>query len=88
MLRLLAAIIEAVFIVCGHSMIEVRQCPLSIEKWLDLVIDTVQTILGLTVDTNLLTVGITPQYCQQVLDLITNKWPDTRQIFKVRDIQK
>jgi hypothetical protein len=87
-LRLLAAIVEAVFIVCGRSMIEVRQCPLSIEKWLELVIGTVQTILGLTVDTNLMTVGITPQYRQQVFDLITEKWQDTRRIFKVRDIQK
>jgi hypothetical protein len=88
-LRLLAAIVEAVFIVCGRSMIEARQCPISIEKWLELMIGTVQTILGLTVDTtNLMTVGITPQYCQQVFDLITEKWPDTRQIFNVRDIQK
>ena len=87
-LRLLAAIVEAVFIVCGQSMIEVHQCPLSIEKWLELVIGTVQTILGLTVNTNLMTVGITPKYCQQVFNLITEKWPDTRQIFKVRDIHK
>jgi hypothetical protein len=62
-LRLLAAIIEAVFIVCGCLMIEVRQCPISIEKWLELVIGTAQTVLGLTVDTNLMIVGITPQYC-------------------------
>ena len=86
-LRLLAAIVEAVFIVCGRSMIEVRQCPISIEKWLELVIGTIQTILGLTVDTNLMTVGITPQYRQQVFNLITEKWPDTRRIFKVKDIQ-
>jgi hypothetical protein len=35
-----------------------------------------------------MTVGITPDYCQQVLDLLTKNWPDTRRIFKVRDIQK
>jgi hypothetical protein len=86
--RLLAAIIEAVFIVCGCLKIEVRQCPLSMKKWLELVIGTVQTILGLTVDINLMIVGITPEYCQQVLGLLTNSWPDTRRIFKVRDIQK
>jgi len=86
-LRLLAAIVEVVFIVCGQSMIEVRQCPISIEKWLELVIGTVQTILGLTVPTNLLTVGIMPQYRQQVFNLITDKWPDTRRIFKVKDTQ-
>ena len=69
-------------------MIEVHQCPLSIEKWLELVIGTAQTVLGLTVDTNLMTEGITLQYCQQVLDLLTDRWPDTRQIFKVKDIYK
>jgi hypothetical protein len=88
-LRLLAAIIEAVFIVCGCSKIEVHQCPLSIMKWLELVIGTVQTVLGLSVDTNLvMIVGITSEYCQQVLDLLTNSWRYTRQVFKVRDIQK
>jgi hypothetical protein len=63
-LRLLAAIIELVFIVCGRSKIEARQCLLSIEKWLELVIGTVQTDLGLTDDTYLMIVGITPEYCQ------------------------
>ena len=38
MLRLLAAIIEAIFTICGCAMIEHRQCPLSIEKWNELVI--------------------------------------------------
>jgi hypothetical protein len=55
-LRLLAAIIEAIFTVCGRAMIEHRQCPLSIEKWNELVIGPVQTVLGLTVNTNRMTV--------------------------------
>ncbi len=69
-------------------MFEVRQCPLSIEEWLESVISTVQTTLGLTVDTNLMIIVITPEYHQQVLDLLTNSWPDTREKFKVRDIQQ
>jgi hypothetical protein len=87
-LQLLAAIIEAIFMVCGHTMIEHPQCPLSIEKWEQLGIGPVQTVLGLTINTNRMIVGITPEYCQQVLDLLTDTWPDTRCIFKVRDIQK
>jgi hypothetical protein len=89
MLRLQAAIIKAIFAVYGCLMIEVCQCPLIIEKWLELVIGTVQSILGLRVDTNQMIIGITPDYCQRVLDLLTNSWPDTRQIFKVkvRDVQ-
>ncbi len=69
-------------------MIEHRQCPLSIKKWEELVIGPVQTVLGLTIDTNRMIVGITPEYRQQVLDLLTDSWPDIRQTFKVRDIQK
>ncbi len=88
MLRLLAAVIEAIFTVCGRAMIEHRQCPLSIKKWNELVVGSVQTVLGLTGDTNRMTVGITPEYCQQVADLLTNSWPNTRRIFKVQDIQK
>jgi hypothetical protein len=88
MLQLLATIIEAIFMVCGHTMIEYHQCSLPIKKWNELVIDTVQAILGLTVDTNKMKVGITSEYCNQVLDLLTNSWPDTRCIFKVGDVQK
>jgi hypothetical protein len=83
MLRLLAAVIEAIFTVCGCAMIEHRQCPLSIKKWNELVVGPVQTVLGLMVNTNRMTVGITPEYCQQVADLLTNSWPNTRRIFKV-----
>jgi hypothetical protein len=71
MLRLLAAVMEAIFTVCGCAMIEHRQCPLSIEKLNELVVGPVQTVLGLTVDTNRMTVGITPEYCQQVTNLHT-----------------
>jgi CTP-dependent riboflavin kinase len=35
-----------------------------------------------------MTVGIKMQYHQQVLDLLTDRWPDTRRIFKVKDVQK
>ena len=58
-LRLLAVIINAIFMVCGRPMIEVCQCPFSLEKWEELVVGSVQTVLGLTVNTNKLTVGIT-----------------------------
>jgi hypothetical protein len=61
-LRLLAAIIEAIFTVCGHLNIEVHQCPLFLEKWEELVVGSIQTILGLTVNTNRLTVRITTEY--------------------------
>jgi hypothetical protein len=88
MLRLLAATIEAIFTVCDRSHIEVRQCSLSLEKWDELVVGTVQIVLGLTVDTNKLTIGITPEYRSQVRQLLNESWPTSRRIFKVADIQK
>jgi hypothetical protein len=62
MMRLLAAIIEAIFLVCGTPDIAVRQCPLSLKKWFDLIVGPRQIILGLVVDTNRMTVGITDEY--------------------------
>ena len=88
MLRLLAATIEAIFTVCDRPHIEVRQCSLSLEKWDELVVSTVQTVLGLTVNTNKLTVGITPEYRNQVRELLLESWPISQRIFKVADIQK
>ena len=72
MLRLLSATIEAIFTFCDP---EVRQCPLSLEKWDELVVGTIQTVLGLIVDTNKLTVGITPDYRNQVRELLNESWP-------------
>jgi hypothetical protein len=88
LLRLLAAIIKAISTVCGRPMIEVRQCPLSLEKWDELVVGLVKTVLGLTVNTNKLTVGITPEYRKQVRGILTSAWSSSRRNFKVADMQK
>ena len=52
------------------------------------MVSTAQTVLGLTVDTNKLTVGINPEYRNQVRELLLESWPISRRIFKVADIQK
>ncbi len=61
-LRLFTAIIEAIFTVCGRLNIEAHQCLLSLEKWEELVVGSIQTVLGLNAGTNRLTVGITAEY--------------------------
>jgi hypothetical protein len=71
MLRLLAAIIKAIFLICGVPDIAVCQCPLLLEKWSELIVGLRQVILGLIVDTNKMTVGITDEYIQQVQDLLS-----------------
>jgi hypothetical protein len=81
-LRLLATIIKAIFTVCGSPMTKVSQCPLSLEKLEELVVDLVQTALGLTLHTNKLTVEITPEYREQVRDLLMLVRPNSRRILK------
>jgi hypothetical protein len=56
-LRLLAAVIKAIFLVCGEIDLELRQCPLLLEKWMELLVGPRQVILGLVVDTNKMTVA-------------------------------
>jgi hypothetical protein len=70
MLNLLAATIEATFTVCGEPQIEVRQCPLSLEKWFKMIVGPVQIVLSLSVDTNKMTVGITEEYQEQVRTIL------------------
>jgi hypothetical protein len=87
MLRLLAAIIEAIFNVCGTPDTAVRQCPLSLEKWRELIVGPRQIVLGLVIDTNTMTVGISDDYIQKVRDLLSN-WDPNKRFFKVNDMQK
>jgi hypothetical protein len=86
-LRLLVAIIEAIFLVCGTPDIAVCQCPLSIKKWYNLIVGPRQIILGLVVDMSRMTVGITNEYIDQVQELLQLWNPDWR-FFKVKDMQK
>ncbi len=74
MKMVLAATIKAIFVVMGKPDITVRQCPLAMDKWLELVIGSKQTMLGLIIDTNRLTVPIPAKYLQEVLDLINSTW--------------
>ncbi len=44
-------------------------------------------MLGLVVDTTKMTVGITPEYLQQIRDLLSN-WDSNKRFFKVGNMQK
>jgi hypothetical protein len=77
MLRLLAAIIEAIFPICGTPDIAVHQRPLSLKKWYNLIVGPRQIILGLVVNMNRMTVGITDEYIDRVLRELLQLWnPD------------
>jgi hypothetical protein len=62
MKMVLAATIEAIFVVMGELDVAVRQCPLAMDKWIELVIGPKQTMLGLIIDTNRLTAMIPAKY--------------------------
>jgi hypothetical protein len=74
MKTLLGTTIKAIFVVMGETNVVVRQCPLAMDKWLVLVFGPKQTILGLIIDTNRLTVAIPAKYLQEVLDLLNSTW--------------
>jgi hypothetical protein len=75
------------FLVCGTPDIAVHQYPLSLEKWYNLIVGPRQIILGLVVDTNRMTVGITDKYIDWVQELL-QLWNPDRRFFKVNDMQK
>jgi hypothetical protein len=74
MKMVLAATIEAIVVVMGEPDVMVRQCPLAMDKWLELVLGPKQTMLGLIIDTKRLTVAIPPKYLHEVLKLLNSTW--------------
>jgi hypothetical protein len=88
MKMVLAAMIEAVFIVMGKPDVMVRQCPLAMDEWLELVIGPKQTMLGLIINTNRLTVAIPAKSLQEVLNLLNSTWHPNQGPFKVSEAQK
>jgi hypothetical protein len=70
MKMVLAAMIEAIFIVMSEPNESVWQCPLAMDKWSELVIGPRQIGLGLIIDTNQLTVAIPIKYLTEVRALL------------------
>jgi hypothetical protein len=60
--KILEAIIEAIFVICGQLDTSIQQCPLSIKRWLELVVGPRQIVLGLVIDTNQMTISMTKEY--------------------------
>jgi hypothetical protein len=72
MKMVLAATIEAIFVVMGEPDVPLRKCPLDMDKWLELVIGPKQTMLGLIININRLTIAIPSKYLQEVLDILNS----------------
>jgi hypothetical protein len=67
---------------------DVWQCPLSFEKWNELILGPCQIILGLVIDTNEMMVRILDDYLDEVWTLINMKWNPKKRFFCVNEMQK
>ena len=70
----LAALIKAIIFVMGEPDMAIRQCPLAQDNWVEMAAGPVQTILGLNLDTNRLTVAIPGSYIGNVCDILNTTW--------------
>ena len=62
----IAAGIEAIFILLGHSDLSKRQDPISFDKMEDMIISHMNKVLGQIIDTRQLDVGVPPAYIKKV----------------------
>ena len=84
----LATLIKAIFALMGKPDTAFRQCPLAIDKWVDMVAGPIQTMLGLVINTNELTFKITGPYMSELCNLIKNTWHKNHQTFTVSEAQQ
>jgi hypothetical protein len=85
--QVLAALIKAIFVVMGAPDTSVRQCSLAMDKWEKLQVAPIQTMLGLVIDTNRMTVSVPDNYIQSVCLLIDSTWHTHCQRFMVKEAQ-
>ncbi len=64
--QVLAALIEAIFVLMGTPDNSVCQCSLAMDKWEKLHIAPILTMLGLVIDTNRMTGSVPDNYIQGV----------------------
>ena len=88
MKQLMAATIEAIFVIMGVPNEAVRQCPLALNKWRALIVQPKNIILGLGVCTRKLALSITSEYRMEILTLLNKSWHSKRFLFELNEIQR
>ena len=86
--RLLNATIEAVFAVLGRRDDVRRHCHVALDKWAETVVSYKNTYIGLVWNTRKLTVGITPEYRDEIIELIDGPWNSTPRSFTALEMEK
>ncbi len=77
--QVLASLINAIFMVMGAPDTSVCQCSLAVDKWGKLQVAPIQTMLGLVMDTNRMTVSVPNDYIKSIHLLIDSTWHTHRQ---------
>jgi hypothetical protein len=72
--QVLASLIEANFVVMSAPDTSVCQFSLAMDKWEKLQVAPIQTMLGLVIDTNRMTVSVPDDYIKNVHLLIDSTW--------------
>ncbi len=78
-----AAGIKAIFILLGESDLTKRQDPISWDKLLDMMVAPVNQVLGLTINTRLLTVGVPHDFLNDVISMLHTTWGQHHKTFMV-----
>jgi hypothetical protein len=86
--QVLAALIEAIFAIMGAPDTSVHQCSLAMDKWENLHITPIQTMLGLVINTNRMIFSVPDDYIQNVRLLIDSTWHTHHQRFTVKEAQE
>jgi hypothetical protein len=86
--QVLAALIEAMLAVMGAPDTSVCQCSLAMDKWEKLHVAPIQTMLGLVINTNRMSVSVPDDYVQSVCLLIDSTLHTHCQQFTVKEAQE
>jgi len=84
----LAAVIEAIFVVMGEPDTKIRQCPLAMDKWAELIVGPGQKMLGLNWETRRMSVGIPDMYINEVRAILKDTWHTGRDQFYAGEANK
>jgi hypothetical protein len=82
---LIASCIQGIFDVMGEPDLEIRQCPVALDKWEQLIIAARQVMLGILIDSEKLTAGITREYREECLTLLNTEWPESKYHFHAKE---
>jgi hypothetical protein len=86
--QVLASLIKAIFVDMGAPDTSVCQCSLAMDKWEKLQVAPIQTMLGLVIDTNRMTVSAPDDYIQSICLLIDSTWHTHCQRFMMKEAQE